>query len=139
MFSDFGQLSRTQDMESMMISPKVDLKETNDKFEIVAEMPGLDKKDIKIDLDEERRMLTLKGERKAEREERRENEKFYYKERSFGSFQRSFRLPENIKMDQVKASMNQGLLKIDIPKSMEQQRRMRSIQVGDMSGERSNA
>jgi HSP20 family protein len=135
LFPDVGRGTLDKEIESV-VRTNVDLKETPDKFQIVAECPGLDKKDVKIDLDEDNRILTLSGEHKKEKEEK--DEKYHYRERTYGSFKRSFKLPENVKLDQVKASMHNGLLSIDIPKTettqqQEQQRRVRSITVGDQT------
>jgi len=121
--------------QEIMRIPNVDFKETNDKFQIVAEMPGVDKKDIKVDLDEDTNVLTLSGEHKEEKEDK--GDRYYFKERSFGSFKRSFRLPDNIKKDEVRASMNQGLLNIDIPKveiskEEEKKEKRRTIDVSDI-------
>lgn len=140
LWSDFGggQLSTTQQQFPQFSNMKVDLKEVNDKFELMAELPGLEKKDIKIDLDEDTRMLSIKGEKKFEREEKRDEGKYFFKERSFGSFDRSFRLPDNVDMNRLKATMNNGLLCIDIPKTPQKEKsKMRSIQIGDQG--RSNA
>jgi HSP20 family protein len=111
--------------------PNVDFKETSDKYQIVAEMPGIDRNNIKIDLDEDRRMLTLSGEQKEEKEQK--DERYHFRERTYGSFRRTFRLPDNVKMDQIKATMNHGLLSIDLPKSevKTETKRKRSINIGE--------
>jgi HSP20 family protein len=116
----------------VFVNPNVDIKESDDKLQILAEMPGLDKKDIKIDLDEENRVLTLSGERKVENE--KNSDTYHVRERKYGSFRRSFTLPDSVKLDQVKANMNQGLLNIEIPKAQQQQKqkqKRRSIDVGE--------
>lgn len=133
-FNDIGggQLATTTGGTNFA-AMKVDLKELDNKFELVAEMPGLEKKDISIDLDEDKRMLTIKGEKKFEKEEKRDEGKYYYKERSFGSFNRCFKLPDNVNMEQVKASMSNGLLRVDIPKIEQREtKRVRNIQVGEV-------
>jgi HSP20 family protein len=117
--------------ESGFLSPNVDCRELEDRFQIVAEMPGLSKADIKVDLDEENRVLTLSGEQKKEKEEK--GEKYYFKERVHGTYKRSFQLPDNVNMEQVKATMNNGLLQIDIPKVEKKQPVKRSIQINEQS------
>jgi HSP20 family protein len=133
LFSDDfkGKTKHSSNKENRLAvrNPKVDLKELQDKFQITAEMPGICKEDLKIDLDEDNRVLTLKGEHKEEKEEK--GEKYYFRERKFGSFERSFQLPENIRMDQVKANMNNGLLCIEIPKTEPQKPKTRSIEIGE--------
>jgi HSP20 family protein len=94
-------------------------------------MPGIDKNNIKVDLDEDRRMLTLSGEQKEEKEQK--DERYHFRERTYGSFRRSFRLPDNVKMDKIKATMNHGLLSIDLPKSevKTETKRKKSINIGE--------
>ena len=93
-------------------NPAVDLYEKDDHFVIKAELPGVDKKDIAIDLKD--RVLTLSGERSHENEVKEEN--YYRKERSCGKFQRAFTLPADVDSDKIKAEFKDGLLQIEIPK-----------------------
>jgi len=97
-------------------NPAVDLYEKNDHFVIKAELPGVDKKDIAIDLKD--RVLTLSGERSHENEVKEEN--YYRRERSYGKFQRVFTLPADVDSDKIKAEFNDGLLQIEVPKPEEQ-------------------
>lgn len=99
-----------------MWSPAVDLYEKDDHFVIKAELPGVDKKDISIDLKD--RVLTLSGERSFENEVQEEN--YYRKERSYGKFQRAFTLPADVDSDKIKAEFKDGLLKIEVPKPEQQ-------------------
>jgi HSP20 family protein len=96
--------------------PAVDIYDEEDKVVIQAELPGIDKKDISVDV--KGRMLTLKGERKSEKEVKEEN--YYRRERSFGKFERAFTLPGDVDPNKVKADFKEGVLKIEIPKSEEQ-------------------
>jgi HSP20 family protein len=91
--------------------PVVDMFEKDDGVVIKAELPGMEKKDISIDIKD--RVLTVKGERKHENEVKEEN--YYRKERSYGRFQRSFSLPAEVDSDKIKAEFKDGLLKIEIP------------------------
>ena len=99
-----------------MWNPVVDLYEKDDHFVIKAELPGVNKKDIAIDLKD--RVLTLSGERSYENEVKEEN--YYRRERSYGKFQRAFTLPADVDSDKIKAEFNDGLLQIEVPKPEEQ-------------------
>ena len=108
--------SRMDDDTGMgMWNPAVDLYEKGDHFVIKAELPGVDKKDISIDLKD--RVLTLSGERSYENEVKEEN--YYRKERSYGKFQRAFTLPSDVDSDKIKAEFKDGLLQIEVPKPEE--------------------
>ncbi|MFZ5517909.1 MAG: Hsp20/alpha crystallin family protein [Candidatus Zhuqueibacterota bacterium] len=96
-------------------SPSVDITETKEGFEVRAEIPGLNKEDIKISFEEN--MLKLSGERKFEDEKR---EKDYHRiERRYGKFERAFYMPKNVKTGDIKASYKDGVLTVQIPKSEE--------------------
>ena len=92
--------------------PVVDIFETEDEIKVVAEIPGIKKDDVKISLQDN--VLTLKGEKKQEKEEKDKN--FHRVERSYGSFQRSFSLPAAVQADKVKANYKDGILTITLPK-----------------------
>lgn len=94
------------------LSPKLDVAETKDKYEIKAEMPGIDEKDIELSMDEG--VLTISGEKKTEAES--DDKGYWLKECSYGSFSRSVRLPDNIADDKIVAKFNKGVLMIDVPK-----------------------
>lgn len=96
-------------------SPSVDISETKDDIVIKAEIPGLEKENIKISLQDN--ILTLKGEKKQEKEEKDTN--FYRMERCYGSFTRSFNLPTTVQADKIKASYKDGILNITLPKAEE--------------------
>jgi len=97
-------------------NPAVDLYEKDDHFVIKAELPGVDKKNIAIDLKD--RVLTLSGERLYENEVKEEN--YYRRERSYGKFQRAFTLPADVDSDKIKAEFKDGLLQIEVPKPEQQ-------------------
>ena len=92
--------------------PMADIYDDNDHIVIKAELPGIDKKDISIDLKDG--VLTLKGERNVEKEEKEDN--YYRRERSFGKFERAFTLPTGLDPEKIKADYKDGVLKIEIPK-----------------------
>ena len=114
---DFYALGREND-ELAMTSwhPVVDIYDNDNNIVIKAELPGMDKKDIVIDLKD--RVLTLKGERSFENEVKEEN--YYKRERTFGKFNRAFTLPVGLNPDKIKADFKDGVLKIDIPKPEEE-------------------
>jgi len=114
MFDDpFFRTGRMDDDVSMgRWNPAVDLYEKNDHFVIKAELPGVDKKDITIDLKD--RLLTLSGERSYDNEVNEEN--YYRRERSYGKFQRSFTLPADVDSDKIKAEFKDGVLQVEVPK-----------------------
>jgi len=91
----------------------VDLKETDKEYTLKVELPGLEKDDLKISLDQN--VLTISGEKKEE--EMKEDESFHRKEIRHGWFERSFNLPGNIDESRIKAKMKNGILTIRIPKT----------------------
>lgn len=93
-------------------APRVDVSENDDAFVIKAEIPGVDKDDVKVSL--ENGILTLQGERRQEREEK--GWRYHRMERSYGHFMRSFTLPTNVDETHLKASFHNGLLEVDLPK-----------------------
>ena len=96
--------------------PTVDIYDNDDNIVIKAELPGVDKEDIHIDVNHG--VLTLKGERNFENEVK--EEKYYRRERAFGKFERAFRLPVTVDPKQINANYKDGILTIDIPKPEEQ-------------------
>jgi len=93
--------------------PRIDVKETDKSFVIEAELPGLNKDDFKLSI--ENNILTLEGEKKHEHED--QNDGYYRSERSYGKFSRSFRLTEEVDSSKVNAEYKNGILTIDVPKS----------------------
>ena len=96
-------------------SPRADVIENNEAYIIKAELPGVNKNDVKITLREN--VLTIKGEKKQEKEENGKN--FHRVERSYGSFERSFALPAEVKDDKIDAAYKDGILTITLPKAEE--------------------
>ena len=104
----------------------MDLVETENKFVLRADLPGVAEEDVKVELDDN--VLTVSGERKAEHEERKEG--YYRVERSSGSFSRSLTLPEGVDADAVEAAFDKGVLEIRIPKPEQRKPRKVAISVG---------
>jgi len=96
-------------------APAVDIAEQENEYVVKVELPGVAKEDVKISV--ESNTLTIKGEKKQEKEEKNKN--FHRVERSYGSFQRSFTLPATVKNDKIDALFNNGILTITMPKSEE--------------------
>lgn len=94
-------------------APKVDMSETKDAIVVTAEIPGVEQKDINVSLQDG--VLTLKGEKHHEKEEK--DEKYHRVERSWGAFTRSFRLPAAVESDKVAATFKDGTLTIKLPKA----------------------
>jgi HSP20 family protein len=97
--------------------PPMDLAETDDEFVLRADLPGLDKDDLEIEVKD--RVLTISGEREAEHEDRSQG--FHRVERSFGRFSRSLDLPEGIEAGAVTAEFDRGVLEVRIPKPEDRQ------------------
>lgn len=95
------------------VAPPMDLVEREKAFEISAELPGLDDDNIEVKV--ANGVLTIRGEKKEEKEEKQKD--YFLSERRYGSFQRSFRLPETVDADKIEAHFEKGVLKVLLPKS----------------------
>ncbi|KAJ0567018.1 putative small heat shock protein HSP20 [Helianthus annuus] len=98
---------------SAFVNAQIDWKETPEAHVFKADLPGLKKEGVKVELEEDM-ILQINGERSREKEEK--NDKWHRVERSSGKFLRRFRLPENAKVDEVKAQMENGVLTVTVPK-----------------------
>lgn len=105
--------------------PSVDVSETEDQLLIKAELPGLEATDVSVSISGD--LLTIKGEKK--KEEEKKDEHFHSSERFYGSFQRSFRLPVNIKTDEVDATFKNGVLQVALRKTEETRKKEIEIKV----------
>jgi HSP20 family protein len=112
----FDELDRSLPVrfELGSFSPRVDISEDERNVYIQAELPGVAKEDVKVTISEDR-VLTIRGEKKQERKVEERN--FLRVERTFGSFSRSFMLPENVKAEEIDAKFDNGVLTITIPKA----------------------
>ena len=92
--------------------PSMDVTETDKEIEITAELPGLEEKDVQINVADN--LLTIRGEKKAEKEET--DKDYRLVERSYGSFERTLALPDGVNTDAIQASIAKGVLKVTVPK-----------------------
>lgn len=108
-----------------MVVPAVDVTEDATAFVITAELPGMTEKDVEVSVSSG--MLTLKGEKRQEKEEQEKD--FYLTERAFGSFERSFSLPDGADAEKVSASFTNGVLTVTLPKKPGSTSATRKIEV----------
>jgi HSP20 family protein len=106
-------------------TPAVDLVETEKAYEVSAELPGLDEKNIEVKFAYD--ILTIKGERQEEKEEKKKD--YFLHERSFGSFHRVLHVPARIDADKIEATFKKGVLTVTLPKSAEVQKAEKKIAV----------
>jgi HSP20 family protein len=133
MFDDFmhrkffapSWMSRFPFPDFKEVSTSIDMYEEGDNLIIKAELPGVNKEEISIDISDD--VITISGEKKSE--EKTESKDFYRVERSFGSFTRKVRLPVEIQVDKAHASYNEGVLEIRMPKSEKEKQKVRKIAV----------
>lgn len=114
LFGDFlGNAKRGDEVGVIRWAPRVDIVEVNNHFELAADLPGLKKEDIKVEIHDN--VLTLRGEKKIEEETKDKN--YRLNERYYGEFVRTFTLPENVEKDRIEAAFEDGVLKLTIPKA----------------------
>ena len=106
-FSAFGSRDFVRDL-----MPAIDVTETDGEIEITAELPGLEEKDVQINVSDN--VLTIRGEKKGEKEDKQKD--YRVVERSYGSFYRALELPAGIDHDKIKANISKGVLKVTLPK-----------------------
>jgi HSP20 family protein len=111
--SNFARLALAGNGKKLDWSPSADISETDKEYVIRAELPAVKKEDVQVIYDEG--VITIKGERKQQKDEK--NEKFHRVESFYGSFERSFSLPENANADAIRCESKDGILTVHIPKS----------------------
>jgi HSP20 family protein len=127
MFNDqFGALTRDESLTGSFVPP-VDVYEDENSIQVRLEVPGVEEKDIDIQL--ENNLLTVRGERKFEKEEKEEN--FHRIERRYGSFTRSFTLPTTVNSEGVQADYDKGVLTIQLPKRAEAKPKQIKVNLGN--------
>jgi HSP20 family protein len=120
---------RTNGKETMTVAdwaPTVDISETDGEYQIKAEIPDVKKEDVKVTVEDG--VLTIQGERKQEKEEK--GKRYHRIERSYGSFVRSFSLPDVIDEEKVKAEFKDGVLSLHLPKSEKAKPKAIEVKVG---------
>jgi len=121
--------TRSNGKETMTVSdwaPTVDISETDGEYQIKAEIPDVKKEDVKVTVEDG--VLSIQGERKQEREEK--GKRYHRIERSYGSFVRSFSLPDVIDEEKVKAEFKDGVLSLYLPKSEKAKPKAIEVKVG---------
>jgi HSP20 family protein len=107
------------------VTPAIDIVEKDKAFEVTAELPGLDAKNIDVQLSDG--MLTIKGEKQEEKEEKTKDR--YVSERRYGSFRRTLQVPGGVDAEKIEASYKSGVLTLTLPKSPEAQKKQKTIPV----------
>jgi HSP20 family protein len=139
LFDDFGQNFLRLPTRSSLFSfeplwrreaaweaaPAVDVVESEKAYEITAELPGMDEKNIEVKVANGN--LTIKGEKQEEKEEKKKD--YYLHERHFGSFERNFEMPGGVDADKIEASFKKGVLTVTLPKKPEAQKPAKKIEV----------
>ena len=123
-FFDIEPLKRF-DVALDVTVPPVDVNEDDKAYTLTAELPGMDEKNVEVSVTGD--MLTLKGEKRQEKEEKSKN--YYLSERSYGAFKRSLQLPDGIDRDKIGANFAKGVLTITLPKTGEAQKQQKKIEV----------
>jgi HSP20 family protein len=106
-------------------TPAVDVAEKDKAYEITAELPGLDEKNVEVKV--ANGMLSIKGEKKEEKEEKKRG--YYLSERRYGAFERRFQIPEGVDSDKIDATFKKGVLTVTLPKSATAQAAEKKIAV----------
>ncbi len=116
LFEDaFATRGEEKDLMASTWTPSVDIYETENELVLTAEVPGIEDKNIEIKIEDS--TLSIKGERKFEKETKEDN--YHRIERAYGSFYRSFTIPHNVDQDKIQAEHENGVLKISMPKKLE--------------------
>jgi HSP20 family protein len=118
----FGQFATS---ESVAWSPKIDVFERDNRLVTRVDLPGLKKEDVSVEVTDGH--LALSGERKREKEEKKDN--FYRSEREYGSFYRAVPLPEGVKLEDVKATFADGVLEVSVPLPARPEANVRKVQI----------
>lgn len=121
----FRRLGPAFDIKGIEIAPKVEVSEDKKAYEITAELPGVEEKDVTLTVQDD--VLTLSGEKKSEREEKEEG--YHMSERSYGSFRRSFRLPDDVNADKISAKFDKSVMTITLPRVVRAKSKGRSIPI----------
>ena len=124
-FQDFPSMPGLLQGKERGFMPRVNVIEKEKEIRIEAELPGIEEKDLEINIDNG--MLTISGEKKSEKEDRKDN--YYMMERSYGAFRRQLPLPAETDRDHVKAEFKNGVLSITVPKTEEAKSKVKKIPI----------
>lgn len=126
-FDDFSRRTPFTGAGSAAITPRLDVSETKDAIDVKAELPGVDEKDIDLTLADG--VLTIRGEKKSERDETDKEKNWHLVERSYGSFTRSVALPFDPDPDKIEAKFEKGVLHVHLPKPPEAAKKQQKIEI----------
>jgi HSP20 family protein len=126
----YSRASQDESLTTSTFAPAVDVYEDEHQVTLKIEVPGIDEKDIDVQV--ENNTLTVHGERKIEKEEKEEN--YRRVERQYGSFSRTFTLPLTVETEKVSATYDKGVLKIALPKKAEAKPKQIKVNVGGVNG-----
>ncbi|MCG8358491.1 MAG: Hsp20/alpha crystallin family protein [Kiloniellales bacterium] len=127
MFEEFGRNWRMPALagRESLLKPAIDVSETDNAIEVAAELPGIDEKDIEVEV--ANNTLTIKGEKKSEKEEKEKD--YHLVERSYGSFLRSVPLPYDVDPEKITAKFSKGVLTVTMPKPPEVKEKVKKVKV----------
>lgn len=127
LFDDFFSGFETAPFDEKFgaFNPKIDMTEDEKEIKVTAELPGLEEKDIDVNLSKD--ILTIRGEKSQEKEEK--GRETYYSERSYGSFSRSIQIPSEVEHDKIDATFKKGVLNITLPKIAKPVEQQKKIQI----------
>ena len=114
-----------EDEHVAQLKPRVDVREAEGDYTVTAELPGLDEKELKVELNDG--YLTIEGEKKAERDD--DSGDFHVVERTFGTFKRTFQVPKDVNVDGIDAAFKNGVLTVVLPKKEEAKKTVKTISV----------
>ena len=126
-FEDFSQRAPFARFSADTLSPKIDVAESKDAIDVTAELPGVDEKDLDVTL--ANGMLTVRGEKRTERDEQDKDKNWHMVERSYGLFSRTIPLPFDPDPAKVEAKFDKGVLRIRLPKPAEVAQKQQKIEI----------
>jgi HSP20 family protein len=126
-FEDFSLRTPFARFSADTLSPKIDIAESKDAVDVTAELPGVDEKDLDVTL--ANGVLTIRGEKKTERDEQDKDKNWHMVERSYGAFSRAIPLPFDADPAKVEAKFDKGVLHIHLPKPTEASQKQQKIEI----------
>ena len=126
-FEDFSRRSPLTGFGTGTLAPKIDVAESKDAIDLTAELPGVDEKDVDVTLTNG--VLTIRGEKKTQRDEKDKDKNWHVVERSYGSFSRTISLPFDPDPAKVDAKFDKGVLHVHLPKPVEVAKKQQKIEI----------